>query len=153
MENIDDLKGEIFEWAAECGQEQVAIEITRMWFLMGCIGTVKLHPIEDQNGIADWKAINNNRQQIFRWLRGETKAAQVKQQELARAMELALPEERRARLGMSTQYLLCVAIREFAAAIISLILDARDSPQRVTRATQAMQQTQQIANHRRLTSV
>lgn len=34
MENLDELKREIFNWAAERGQEHVAIEITRMWFRM-----------------------------------------------------------------------------------------------------------------------
>lgn len=35
MENLDELKREIFKWAAERGQEHVAIEISRMWFRMG----------------------------------------------------------------------------------------------------------------------
>ncbi|NRK12098.1 hypothetical protein F3B08_23575, partial [Salmonella enterica subsp. enterica serovar Typhi] len=92
MENLDELKREIFNWAAERGQEHVAIEITRMWFRMGGnTNCVKLHPMEDSKGNADWRAINNNRQQIFRWLRGETKAARIKTKALAMAMEAALP--------------------------------------------------------------
>ncbi|MEI9717426.1 toxin YdaT family protein [Enterobacter kobei] len=76
MENLEELKREIFNWAVERGQEHVAIEITRMWFRMGGnTSTVKLHQMEDPMGNADWRAINNNRQQIFRWLRGDTKAA------------------------------------------------------------------------------
>jgi hypothetical protein len=79
VENIEELKREIFSWAAESGQELVAIEISRMWFrLGGNTGALKLHQIEDADGKADWRAINNNRQQIFRWLRGETKAARTK---------------------------------------------------------------------------
>ncbi|MGK1925585.1 toxin YdaT family protein, partial [Klebsiella pneumoniae] len=35
MENLDELKREIFNWAAESGQELVAIEISRMWFRLG----------------------------------------------------------------------------------------------------------------------
>ncbi|VFZ07851.1 toxin YdaT family protein [Klebsiella pneumoniae] len=94
MENIEELKREIFSWAAESGQELVAIEISRMWFrLGGNTGVLKLHQIEDADGKADWRAINNNRQQIFRWLRGETKAARTKTQALAKAMEAALPAE------------------------------------------------------------
>jgi hypothetical protein len=110
----------------------------------GNTGSLKLHQIEDADGNADWRAINNNRQQIFRWLRGETKAARAKTL-LVKAMEAALPAERYARLGMSTQYLICVAIREFAAAIIALLLDARDGPQ-VARALQAMRETQRLTS-------
>ena len=147
MENIEELKREVFSWAAECGQEHVAIEITRMWFRFGGNNNaVKLHQIENADGIADWRAINNNRQLIFRWLRGETKAACRKALALAEAMEAALPAERYARLGMTTQYLICVAIKEFAAAIIALLLDARDRPQQVARALQAMQETQRLTS-------
>lgn len=147
MESIEELKREVFSWAAECGQEHVAIEITRMWFRFGGNNNaVKLHQIENADGIADWRAINNNRQLIFRWLRGETKAARRKAQALAKAMEAALPAERYARLGMTTQYLICVAIKEFAAAIIALLLDARDRPQQVARALQAMQETQRLTS-------
>lgn len=147
MEYLEELKREIFNWAAESGQELVAIEISRMWFrLGGNNGSLKLHQIEDANRNADWRAINNNRQQIFRWLRGETKAARAKTLALVKAMEAALPAERYARLGMSTQYLICVAIREFAAAIIALLLDARDGPQQVARALQAMRETQRLTS-------
>lgn len=147
MEYLEELKREIFNWAAESGQELVAIEISRMWFrLGGNTGLLKLHQIEDADGNADWRAINNNRQQIFRWLRGETKAARAKTMALVKAMEAALPAERYARLGMSTQYLICVAIREFAAAIIALLLDARDGPQQVARALQAMRETQRLTS-------
>lgn len=147
MEYLEELKREIFNWAAESGQELVAIEISRMWFrLGGNTGSLNLHQIEDADGNADWRAINNNRQQIFRWLRGETKAARAKTLALVKAMEAALPAERYARLGMSTQYLICVAIREFAAAIIALLLDARDGPQQVARALQAMRETQRLTS-------
>ncbi|WP_370906199.1 toxin YdaT family protein [Citrobacter koseri] len=147
MENLEELKREIFNWAAESGQELVAIEISRMWFRIGGNnGALRLHQIEDADGNADWRAINNNRQQIFRWLRGDTKAARAKTLTLAKAMEAALPAERYARLGMTTQYLICVAIREFAAAIIALLLEARDGPQQVAKALQAMRETQRLTS-------
>lgn len=147
VENLDELKREIFNWAAERGQEHVAIEITCMWFRMGGnTNCVKLHPMEDSKGNADWRAINNNRQQIFRWLRGETKAARIKTKALAMAMEAALPAERYAQLGMTTQQLICIAIRDFAAAIIALLLDARDRPQRIAQALQAIQETQRLTS-------
>ena len=54
MENLEELKREIFSWAAESGQELVAIEISRMWFrLGGNTGVLKLHQIEDADGNAD----------------------------------------------------------------------------------------------------
>ena len=147
VENLEELKREIFNWAVERGQEHVAIEITRMWFRMGGnTSMVKLHQMEDPMGNADWRAINNNRQQIFRWLRGDTKAARAKTRALAKAMEAALPAERYAQLGMTTQHLICVAIREFAAAIIALLLDARDRPQRIAQALQAIQETQRLTS-------
>jgi len=147
VENLDELKREILNWAAESGQELVAIEISRMWFrLGGNTEFLKLHQIEDVHGNADWRAINNNRQQIFRWLRGDTKAARTKAHVLTNAMEAALPAERYARLDMSTQYLICVAIKEFAAAIIALLLDARDGPQQVAKALQAMRDTQRLTS-------
>ncbi|HEC2625679.1 TPA: hypothetical protein R2K43_000837 [Raoultella planticola] len=147
MEKLEELKREIFNWAAESGQECVAIEISRMWFrLGGNPGSLKLHQIEDSEGKADWRAINNNRQLIFRWLRGDTKSSRAKAMALKRAMQAALPAERHARLDMPTQYLICVAIREFAAAIIALLLEARDGPQQVNKALQAMRETQRLTS-------
>ncbi|CAI0833604.1 Protein of uncharacterised function (DUF1019) [Serratia rubidaea] len=148
MENIENLKDEIAAWATERGQEHVAIEISRMWFMLGGDSSaVRLHPIEDDFGRADWRAINNNRQQIFRWLRGESKAARAKVRELADAMAAALPADRRARLGgVSMQYLLSVAIREFAAAVIAILLDACDTQQRIAGALSALQDTQRLTS-------
>ncbi len=146
MENLDELKREIFNWAAESGQELVAIEISRMWFrLGGNTGALKLHQIEDTAGNANWRAINNNRQQIFVGCEARPKLREPKLWP-SKAMESALPAERYARLGMSTQYLICVAIREFAAAIIALLLEARDGPQQVNRALQAMRETQRLTS-------
>ncbi|ONG13874.1 hypothetical protein BWR13_11745 [Escherichia coli] len=59
---------------------------------------MRLHEFEDADGNMDWRAINNNRQKIFRWLRGETTAARRKTQVLASVMKAVLPAERRARL-------------------------------------------------------
>ena len=54
MEYLEELKREIFNWAAESGQELVAIEISRMWFrLGGNTGSLKLHQIEDNAGGGD----------------------------------------------------------------------------------------------------
>ncbi|UAN53446.1 hypothetical protein KGP26_10475 [Serratia sp. JSRIV002] len=148
MENIEKLKSEIAGWAAERGQEHVAIEISRMWLLFGTESkAVRLYPIEDEFGRADWRAINTNRQAIFRWLRGESKASRAKIREMADAMAAALPAERRARLGgASVQYLLSVAIREFAAAIIAILLGANDTPQLIAGALNALQNTQRLTS-------
>jgi hypothetical protein len=148
VENIEKLKSEIAGWAAERGQEHVAIEISRMWQLFGTESkAVRLYPIEDEFGRADWRAINTNRQAIFRWLRGESKASRAKIREMADAMAAALPAERRARLGgASVQYLLSVAIREFAAAIIAILLGANDTPQLIAGALNALQNTQRLTS-------
>jgi hypothetical protein len=146
VENIEELKREIFSWAAESGQELVAIEISRMWFrLGGNTGVLKLHQIEDADGKQTGGPSTTTASRFFAGC-GETKAARTKTQALAKAMEAALPAERYARLDMSTQYLICVAIREFAAAIIALLLEARDGPQQVAKALQAMRETQRLTS-------
>jgi Flp pilus assembly CpaF family ATPase len=131
------LKTEVEAWAAEVGQEHAAIEISRQFFAMG--GSSRLHPIE-QAGVADWRAINNNRQQIFRWLRGTSRAAQQRIDELAPAIAAALPAERRARLNgdVSILYLVSIALREFAAAIIAILLDDCDMSRRLAMANSAL---------------
>ncbi|AKH63872.1 MULTISPECIES: toxin YdaT family protein [Photorhabdus] len=141
-QNINALKAEVEAWAAEKGQEYVAIEISRMYFLL-CERTVsaKLHPIEI-NGNANWKAINNNRQQIFRWLRSDSRAARRKVSELLPAIQSALPLERKARVnGETTNYLISVAIREFTAVIIAILLGGlggSDVSQQITVAISAL---------------
>nr|WP_207627434.1 toxin YdaT family protein [Photorhabdus tasmaniensis] len=136
------MKAEVEAWAAEKGQEYVAIEISRMYFLL-CERAVsaKLHPIEI-NGNANWKAINNNRQQIFRWLRSDSRAARRKVSELLPAIQSALPLERKARVnGETTNYLISVAIREFTAVIIAILLGGlgdSDVSQQITVAISAL---------------
>ncbi|MDP4446361.1 toxin YdaT family protein, partial [Escherichia coli] len=98
MENQEELQKEILTWAARAGQELVTIEICRAWFSQGRNDELRLHEFEDADGNVDWRAINNNRQKIFRWLRGETTAARRKTQVLASVMKAVLPAERRARL-------------------------------------------------------
>ncbi|TKI02570.1 toxin YdaT family protein [Martelella alba] len=135
--DIEKLKTEVESWAADVGQEHVAIEISRHCFAMGTDS--RLHQIE-QDGIADWRAINNNRQQIFRWLRGTSHAAQKRVAELAPAMAAALPAERRARLNteVSMLYLVSIALREFVAAIIAVLLDDRDMSRKLETANMAL---------------
>ncbi|EAM8673185.1 hypothetical protein CBJ89_001971 [Salmonella enterica subsp. enterica serovar Essen] len=143
MNNPEELKRDILTWAARAGQEHVTIEICRAWFRHGGnTQALKLHEIEDCYGNADWRAINNNRQLIFRWLNGETKAARRKTMALAGAMDAALCN----RLESSPQFLICQAIREFAAAIIAILLEARDRPQQIAKALQAMQETMRLTS-------
>ncbi|CDG86546.1 toxin YdaT domain-containing protein [Xenorhabdus bovienii] len=140
-QSISTLKAEVEAWAIERGQEHVAIEVSRMYFLL-CHGRSqsRLHQIEDGMGKANWKAINNNRQQIFRWLRSDSNAAQRKISELLPAIEAALPAERRARLTSADNlnYLASVAIREFAAAMSETLLGGRDMSHRIAIAVSAL---------------
>ncbi|MEI7209220.1 toxin YdaT family protein [Pectobacterium carotovorum] len=137
--NIQELTNEIESWAVDAGQETVAIEITKRFFLAGGDPHIRLHEIE-QHGVADWKSINNNRQQIFRWLRSDSRAAQRKIQSLAPVMLAALPGERRARLqnDRSVNYLTAVAIREFSTAMSAVLLGCCDMSQRINKATEAL---------------
>lgn len=139
-QNINALKAEVEAWAAERGQEYVAIEISRMYFLLNDSSQSRLHLIENESGKADWKAINNNRQQIFRWLRSGSNAAQRKISELLPAIEAALPAERRARLTSADNmnYLVSIAIKEFAAAMSETLLGGRDMSHRIAVAISAL---------------
>ncbi|WP_340615183.1 toxin YdaT family protein [Xenorhabdus thailandensis] len=140
-QDINTLRAEVEAWAMERGQEHVAIEVSRMYFLLGAgCSHHRLRQIEDATGNADWKAINNNRQQIFRWLRSDSNAAQRKITELLPAIEAALPAERRAKLMSeeSLNYLASVAIREFAAAISETLLGGRDMSHRIAIAVSAL---------------
>lgn len=127
METIEALKNEIGAWAVERGQEHVAIEISRMWFLLGGgTGRVRLYPIEDEAGLADWKAIYNNRQQIFRYLRSDSKAARAKLQELAGAMHASLPAERRAHISDDpTNYMISTLLRDVSAIVTAVLMNDR----------------------------
>ncbi|HHX8749686.1 toxin YdaT family protein [Morganella sp. GD04133] len=134
------LKKEIEAWAVDKGQEHVAIEISRAYFFITHDERSRLHPIEDRAGNADWKAINNNRQQIFRWLRGNSPAAARKFSELIPAIKTALPADRLARVNgdESVNYLASLAIKEFAAAISETLLGSRDMSQCISKAVTAL---------------
>lgn len=101
MENPEELQKEILTWAARAGQELVTIEICRAWFSQGRNDELRLHEFEDADGNVDWRAINNNRQKIFRWLRGETTAARRKTQVLASVMKAVLPAETAGASGVA----------------------------------------------------
>ena len=133
MENLEELKREIFNWAVERGQEHVAIEITRMWFRMGGnTSTVKLHQMEDPMGNADWRAINNNRQKLFRWFDGQSARAVARTRLLRNAILTALPAERRARVsGDKTTYLLIILTKEVSRIITAALLQERDMSQQI----------------------
>ncbi|ATZ95326.1 toxin YdaT family protein [Dickeya fangzhongdai] len=133
--DIRELKREVEGWAAEMGQESVAIEISRALTETGGHPDIKLHDIECGDV---WRAINNNRQQIFRWLRSDTRAADRKIQALAPAIKRALPAERRARLESSAMYLVAIAIREFFEAVIAILLGDCDMSQRLATANAAI---------------
>ncbi|CNB09242.1 MULTISPECIES: toxin YdaT family protein [Yersinia pseudotuberculosis complex] len=152
-QQIQALKAEVLAWATERGQEYVAIEISRMFFLLNeDMGSVHLHKIEDEEGNADWKSIYNNRQQLFRWLRGDSKASLRNVLALSSAIKAALPAERRARVnGETINYLVSIASKEFAAAISSVLLDDGDMSQRISGAVAALHAIR--PHHHRLTTV
>ncbi|WP_340615232.1 toxin YdaT family protein [Xenorhabdus thailandensis] len=148
-QDINTLRAEVEAWAMERGQEHVAIEVSRMYFLLYRGGSQsRLHRIEDALGNADWKAINNNRQQIFRWLRSDTTAAQCKITELLPAIEAALPVERRARLTNedNLNYLASIAIKEFAAAMSETLLGGRDMSRQIMNAITALNAIPRLTN-------
>ncbi|WP_042859573.1 toxin YdaT family protein [Dickeya sp. NCPPB 3274] len=123
---MERLKAEIERWAVEVGQEHVAIEITKQFFLLGSNDSVRLYPME-HNGAADWRAINNNRQQIFRWLRSDSRVSRVKVEALMPAIIAALPAERRAHINDDQHdYLVSVLLRDISVALISIVLKDRE---------------------------
>lgn len=138
--DIDIVRSEVEGWASEHGQEHVAIEISRAYLrLVNDKSQGRLHVIEDENGRADWKAINNNRQQIFRWLRRDSSASLKKIAELMPAIEIALPASRLARLrGDTKNYLASVAIQLFADAISEILLEGRDMSHHINNAVNAL---------------
>ncbi len=138
--DIDIVRSEVESWATEHGQEHVAIEISRAYLrIIHDKSQRRLHVIEDERGQADWKAINNNRQQIFRWLRGDSSAAERKITELMPAIEMALPASRLARVrGDTKNYLASVAIQRFAEAMTEILLEGRDMSHRINNAVNAL---------------
>ncbi|WP_369310566.1 toxin YdaT family protein [Providencia rettgeri] len=138
--DIDIVRSEIESWATEHGQEHVAIEISRAYLqITRDKSQSRLHMIEDERGQADWKAINNNRQQIFRWLRGDSNASMKKLAELMPAIEMALPASRLARVrGDTKNYLASVAIQRFAEAMTEILLEGRDMSHRINNAVNAL---------------
>ena len=138
--DIDIVRSEIEDWAAEQGQEHVAIEVSRAYLrIVKNRSQGRLHVIEDESGRADWKAINNNRQQIFRWLRGDSRAPQRKIAELMPAIEMALPASRLARVrGDTKNYLATVAIQRFADAMTEILLEGRDMSHQINNVVRAL---------------
>ncbi|MCL0018987.1 MULTISPECIES: toxin YdaT family protein [Providencia] len=138
--DIDIVRSEIESWATEHGQEHVAIEISRAYLqITRDKSQSRLHVIEDERGQADWKAINNNRQQIFRWLRGDSPASIRKIVELMPAIEIALPASRLARVrGDTKNYLASIAIQRFAEAISEILLEGRDMSHHINNAVIAL---------------
>ncbi|WP_410015838.1 toxin YdaT family protein [Sodalis sp. C49] len=151
------IRAEIEAWAAERGQEYVAIEVCKCFFSLGLDrGSVRLCPVADEAGNADWKAIHNNRQQIFRWIRGDSNIARKKMAILLPAIREALPAERRARLegNRSMHYLVSVANKEVAEAISAVLLQANNN-ERYREITEAIMALKELlpAVPQRLTTV
>ncbi|CVD90085.1 Protein of uncharacterised function (DUF1019) [Serratia marcescens] len=112
-------------WAIETTQRTVAAEITRAYFDLQLQAPL-LAQIERADGSVDDAAWHNNKQQIFRWLDGDSVAARSKIQQLQPAILAALPAELRARLiaGNSIEYLAIRALKEHQGAIAAALLNA-----------------------------
>ncbi|MGJ7175288.1 toxin YdaT family protein [Morganella morganii] len=137
--DINLLRKEVGSWAAERGQEHVAIEISKAYFERNSYAKARLSPIEDEHECVNWKAINNNRQQIFRWLHSDSKAAKAKFYELVPSIMETLPTKYRLRLERgSLNSLISIAIKEFAEAITETLLDGRDMSRQITNAVVAL---------------
>lgn len=123
---MEHLKNEVESWAAMSGQTHVTIEISSQFFRLGGSDSVRLYPF-DINGPVDLRVIHNNRQQIFRWLRSDSKAARGKLEALKPAILSALPAERRARIeGISVNYVVSLLLRDVSTAITSVLLNDRN---------------------------
>lgn len=137
--DINLLRKEVEIWASERGQEHVAIEVSRAYFGLCSEAKTRLLPIEDEHGCVNWKAINNNRQQIFRWLRSDSKAAKAKFDELVPAVMEILPTKYRLSLDQGAiNNLVSIAIKEFAEAITETLLGSRDMSRQITNAVVAL---------------
>lgn len=130
---MNEIKSEVYSWAAETSQEHVAIEICKAWFVSGeCSEYIKLYPMDDAYGQADWRAINNNRQKLFRWFDGQSARAVARTRLLRNAILTALPAERRARVsGDKTTYLLIILTKEVSRIITAALLQERDMSQQI----------------------
>jgi len=137
---MNEIKSEVYSWAAETSQEHVAIEICKAWFVSGeCSEYIKLYPMDDAYGQADWRAINNNRQKLFRWFDGQSARAVARTRLLRNAILTALPAERRARVsGDKTTYLLIILTKEVSRIITAALLQERDMSQQINSLRKAL---------------
>lgn len=88
--------------------------------------------MDDAYGQADWRAINNNRQKLFRWFDGQSARAVARTRLLRNAILTALPAERRARVsGDKTTYLLIILTKEVSRIITAALLQERDMSQQI----------------------
>ncbi len=141
---MEHLKAEVERWAAESGQEYVAIEISNQFFLLGGSESICIYPF-DINGSVNLSAIYNNKQKIFRWLRSDSKAARAKLEVLKPAILAALPAERRARVeGISVNYLISLLLRDVSTAITSVLLNDRNIARHIQTIRNSLDELQKL---------
>lgn len=133
----DAVRKEVEAWAAKEGQRAVAIKVTESALhLRICDG---LQPITDSNGTVNEKAVYNNRQQLFRWIRSNGKVAVKRINELLPAIEMSLPGYQRARLsGDDLMYKASIASRKCADAVGAVIVKDPDSHKELSAAINAL---------------
>ncbi|NMP26883.1 hypothetical protein GW590_08400 [Rahnella sp. SAP-1] len=119
------IRDALRNWANEVSQRQVAIKITEAYMQLGLQHPV-LQCVEYEDGTVDYAALHNNKQQIFRWLDGDSRRALQNIQHLLPAILAALPAELRASLaaGNSVEYLATQAMKANQKMISSILLRA-----------------------------
>jgi hypothetical protein len=131
------IRDEVEMLAMRVGQQAVTMKITEEAFNAGICDL--LLPISDAVGNADEKAIYNNRQQLFRWLRSDSSKAVNRIAKLLPAIIKSLPAERQARLrGDDISCLAVIANRECADVFNAVILHSQDIEKEVTEAINAL---------------
>lgn len=137
MENYEAIVNEVGAWAIYAGQRAVAIKISEEAQRLGDMHGLMM--VSDEFGNADEKAIYNNRQQIFRWLRSESKSSRQKIEALLPAIKASLPAESRAKLnGDSLHYRVSIANRRCTEAINSVLLGCNMCCQSISDAITAL---------------
>jgi hypothetical protein len=121
----EQVRNTLRAWAAEIGQRRVAELVTAAYHQRKMV-TPRFGIIERADGTIDFDAWHNNKQQLFRWLDGDSAKAQRNITELLPAILAAMPATLRAQTvaGNSIEYLATRALKEHQDAIAAALLHA-----------------------------
>ena len=114
----EQVRNTLRAWAAEIGQRRVAELVTAAYHRRN-MTTPRLGIIERADGTIDFDAWHNNKQQLFRWLDGDSAGVQGYIADLLPAILDAMPAPLRAQTvaGNSIEYLATRALKEHRDAI------------------------------------